>query len=236
MKWAEKDNKRIIPNPFKKDVICPLCKSEVIAKCGKIKVWHWAHKNNEDCDNWGGRETKWHLDWKDNFPIENQEVIIGEHRADVKIKDVVIEFQNTSISLDNIKEREKFYGNMKWILNGTVFAQNLILRDKNSYKSFRWKWPPKTWLNTNCPIYIDMQPLVSEWIEYINTKEDRVFTDNGYIDHTEKKIFLRKQIIKYADKLFLIKKVHNLLPCGGWGKLINKKDFIEGAKNGYYRN
>lgn len=24
--------------------VCPLCKSEVLARCGEKNVWHWAHK------------------------------------------------------------------------------------------------------------------------------------------------------------------------------------------------
>ena len=96
MRFAKRKGKRIEPNPLAKDAFCPLCNSEVIAKCGKIKVWHWSHKEIEKCDSWYEPETKWHLDWKSNFPAENQEVILGEHIADVKIKGRVLEFQNSN--------------------------------------------------------------------------------------------------------------------------------------------
>lgn len=225
MRFAEKNGNRIIPNPLEKDAICPLCKSSVIGKCGKINVWHWAHKNNEDCDNWGGRETEWHLSWKKKFPQETQEFIIENHRADVKINNIVLEFQSFSISLENIRTREEFYGKMKWVLNGAVFARNLCLRDKNGFKTFRWKYPPKTWLNATCPIYVDMQPLVDEWVETLSSETDE------YKTHV-----LRKKILEYSNKLFLIRKVYPTLPCGGWGQLITKEVFLQECKDGYYKN
>ena len=42
MQWAIKDGEKILANP-KEKAICPICNSEVIAKCGSIKVWHWSH-------------------------------------------------------------------------------------------------------------------------------------------------------------------------------------------------
>ena len=235
MRFAEKNGQRILPNPFEKNAVCPLCKEEVISKCGEIKIWHWAHKSNNDCDNWGGRETAWHLNWKGEFPEETQEVIIGKHRADVKIQDIVLEFQSSSISLEKIKEREEFYDRMIWILNGGVFAENLCLRDNKGFKSFRWKWPPNAWLNATRPIYVDLQPLVDKWIKSLSLP-DREPTENGYLDRTKWKENLRKEILEYSGKLFLIKKVYNSLPCGGWGKLITKEDFLRNINNGYYRD
>ena len=31
---------------------CELCGGIAIPKCGRINVWHWAHKTLEDCDTW----------------------------------------------------------------------------------------------------------------------------------------------------------------------------------------
>lgn len=244
MRFAEKDGKRILPNPLEKNAVCPICKSSVIAKCGKIKVWHWSHKSGEDCDSFSDGETEWHLNWKNEFTNDWQEVIMEKdnekHRADIKTKDgLVIEFQNSSISIEDINEREKFYGKIKWVLNGGKFAQNLILKDKNGFKTFRWKWPPKTWLQSNRPIYIDMQPLVNEWIEFVNLPPKYIGSYEGkniMCDRINHQDFLKKEIIKYSNKLFVIKKVYNSLPCGGWGKLISKQQFIEEVNNGYSGN
>ena len=70
--------------------ICLHCGSEMIAKRGRVKVWHWAHKGNYPCDLWLEKETEWHRKWKHQFPKEWQEVShvdsdTGErHIADVK--------------------------------------------------------------------------------------------------------------------------------------------------------
>lgn len=210
MRFAIKNNIRILSNPFEKDAICPLCGEPVMAKCGKIKVWHWAHVSNKECDLWTGRETQWHLEWKDNFDKSNQEIIIKniwdeKHIADIKIKDIVIELQNSSISFDNIREREKFYKMMKWVINGETIGKNIMLRSRGKYYTFRWKWPAKSWAAANCPIYIDLG--ISE-------------LGDGEPYH----------------KLFLIKKINWGGYVGGWGKIISKENFIMECKDGYYRN
>jgi len=156
MRFAERDNSRILPDPINKQALCPACKAEVISKCGDINIWHWAHKNNEDCDNWGGRETEWHINWKNEFPNNNQEVIVGNHRADVKINNTVIEFQNSFISAEDIRERELFYGKMIWVLNLETLCNRIKLKVKNNYSTFRWKYPKKSWENSERPIYIDI--------------------------------------------------------------------------------
>ena len=83
MNWAIKDKQRITAKP-KQIANCPICNEKVISKCGSIKVWHWAHKSNIDCDEWYEPETQWHREWKSKFPKEQQEIIIGKHRADIK--------------------------------------------------------------------------------------------------------------------------------------------------------
>lgn len=104
---------------------CPSCDSEMVAKCGRVKVWHWAHKRNPPCDPWWENETEWHRKWKDHFPADWQEFVAedlatGEkHIADVKTPfGLVIEFQHSAIDPAEIRAREAFYGEMIWIVDG----------------------------------------------------------------------------------------------------------------------
>jgi competence protein CoiA len=53
---------------------CPNCQSEMIAKCGRVKVSRWAHKGRPPCDPCWESETEWHRNWKDQFPAERQEI------------------------------------------------------------------------------------------------------------------------------------------------------------------
>lgn len=103
----------------------PKCGGEMIARCGRVKVWHRAHKGRPPCDPWHESETEWHRHWKDNFPVEWQEVPHADpatcevHIADVKTPHgLAIEFQHSPISQAEMKSREEFYGEMIWIVDG----------------------------------------------------------------------------------------------------------------------
>ena len=99
---------------------CPLCNSEVIAKCGEIVTHHWAHRSFDDCDTWAEPMTDWHTRWQARFAIEYREVIVGNHIADVKLRNGrVIEFQHSGISPAEIRDREDFYGDMVWVFDAT---------------------------------------------------------------------------------------------------------------------
>jgi len=212
MKWGINNSKRIEATPKAKGS-CSLCGEKLIPKCGTIKIWHWSHKSLRDCDAWAEGETKWHLDWKNKFPVEMQEVIIGKHRADVKTsKGIVIEFQNSSISSEDIVKREEFYGEMVWVLNGKKLCSGLDLRRKNNIITFRWKHPPKSWWNSKKPICIDLDGLY----EIRNENPD--------------KYVLPEYVSETKSKLFFIKKIYHNIPCGGWGILINKEDFLKQFK------
>jgi competence protein CoiA len=104
--------------------VCPCCGSELVAKCGEIKVHHWSHKKKCD-DHWWENETEWHRNWKNEFPIEWQEVIhkdeSGEkHIADVKTdEDWVVEFQHSVIASEERNSRDQFYKKLIWVVDGT---------------------------------------------------------------------------------------------------------------------
>jgi len=104
---------------------CELHGCSVIAKCGRVKIWHWAHIGKQNCDPSKESETPWHRAWKNHFPKEWQEVVhVAEngdrHRADVKTdQGYALEFQNSPIKLEECQSREDFYKAMIWIVNGT---------------------------------------------------------------------------------------------------------------------
>ena len=104
--------------------LCPSCGSELVAKCGEIKVHYWSHKKKCD-DYWWENETEWHRNWKNEFPREWQEVIhkdeSGEkHIADVKTdEDWVVEFQHSAIASEERNSRDQFYKKLIWVVDGT---------------------------------------------------------------------------------------------------------------------
>jgi len=104
---------------------CQTCGSPTIAKCGKVKIWHWAHRGKRMCDPWWENETEWHRNWKNCFPDNWQERIhtaeSGEkHIADIKtIKDWVIEFQHSHLNPEERRARNDFYEKLAWVVDGT---------------------------------------------------------------------------------------------------------------------
>ena len=134
--------------------ICPGCQTPVRAKCGSIVTHHWAHVA-KDCDPWSEPESEWHLGWKSLFPKECCEVVMGPHRADVRINGTVIEFQKSPISPEEIREREEFYGNMIWVLDGSAFRKRFHIRNSLQSKNFHWKSARKSWAAARKPVLID---------------------------------------------------------------------------------
>ncbi|MBK7289587.1 MAG: hypothetical protein IPI78_04680 [Chitinophagaceae bacterium] len=106
--------------------ICPICNSELIAKCGDRKINHWSHKAIRNCDPWWEPESEWHRSWKNNFSQDWQEVLLldkntnEKHIADIRTKNgLVIEFQHSPISSQERLSREKFYMTMFWVVDGS---------------------------------------------------------------------------------------------------------------------
>ncbi|MBN3032658.1 MAG: competence protein [Candidatus Saganbacteria bacterium] len=155
---------------------CAYCQSEMIAKCGQVRIPHWAHKSNASCDPWWENETEWHRTWKNHFPTGWQEIThkdstTGErHIADIKTdKEFVIEFQHSAIKSEEIKSREEFYKNMVWVVDGSC-RKNDYSRFCKGYSGLRFlsenhsflSTSPETcfpagWLTSSVPVYFDFQ-------------------------------------------------------------------------------
>lgn len=154
-----------------KDLIgfCIGCGQTMIAKCGPVKVNHWAHKSECECDHWWENETEWHRAWKNHFPTDCQEcrqqADNGEwHIADVRTKqDHFLEFQHSYLKPEERLARNNFYGDkLVWIVDG--------LKRKNDLLRF------DALLKSSKPIHKNIQliqlsplleecPIVSEWSE-----------------------------------------------------------------------
>jgi hypothetical protein len=124
MKYALVDGERQEAQP-KLSGKCPVCEQPVIAKCGELRVEHWAHKGRRSCDPWWENETEWHRAWKSQFPKGWQEVVHkaedGErHIADVKTeRGWVLEFQHSYLKPEERRSRDAFYRKLIWVADAT---------------------------------------------------------------------------------------------------------------------
>ena len=132
---------------------CALCKGPLIAKCGQIVTWHWAHLA-ADCDPWSEPESEWHLAWKSYFEAAGGriEVVMGAHRADVVMPSgLIVEMQNSYLNVEDIAEREAFYGaHMAWIYHAGG-------QDRLHWgpRGFWWKNGSKAMTTHRRPVYWD---------------------------------------------------------------------------------
>ena len=162
---------------------CPSCRDVVIAKCGEIVARHWAHESREECDAWSEPDSVWHRAWQLEFPRAWCEVAVGPHRADVKRPDgLVIEFQHSHISTEEIRERERFYGRMIWVFDAisAKLTERLSIRlprhcvsgcapcwepwhrvvdvakAETGYRTFRWKHPRTSLAACGRMVFLDV--------------------------------------------------------------------------------
>jgi len=177
MKFAIINNNRIEPTKGAKGY-CPICGAELIAKCGEVKIHHWAHKGSRNCDPWWENETEWHRSWKNHFPLKWQEVIhngkTGErHIADVKTdEDWVLEFQHSPITTQERHSRNIFYSKIVWIVNGLRLSRDITQFQNLLNSSRRIKYGNITiyrigtpseyrllreWSSSNVSVFFDFQ-------------------------------------------------------------------------------
>jgi competence protein CoiA len=173
MQFALVENTASEPAPGLRG-ICRSCGMPMIAKCGRHKLWHWAHKSRMHCDPWWESETEWHREWKNKFPKDWHESVhvdpaTGEkHIADVKTGlGLVVEFQHSPMTSMEMKSREDFYNDMVWIVDGcrgeldsAHFNMGLGGRINESpvAHSFHWYGRSKlfrNWINATKPVLID---------------------------------------------------------------------------------
>lgn len=124
MKFALVDGKRLEAQP-KLSATCPICSEPMVAKCGELRIWHWAHKGTLLCDPWWENETEWHRNWKGQFPVEWQEIVGQGENGERHIADVrtdlgwVIEFQHSYITPEERRSRDAFYRKLVWVIDAT---------------------------------------------------------------------------------------------------------------------
>ena len=156
--------------------LCPSCGSELIAKCGEVKINHWSHKGKRNCDPWWENETEWHRAWKNEFPTKWQEVIRYDENGEKHIADVetqtgwVIEFQHSYLKPEERRSRNIFYKKLVWVVDGSrrktdqkQFSR--ILNEECSKiipkpPTFRVHFPDdcrllKEWSNSNSLVFFD---------------------------------------------------------------------------------
>lgn len=141
------------------DYFCPICNCKLELRKGAIRCHHFGHWKNQSCtEKWPPEMSEWHYNWQHLFPKECIEVVLQnrqeEHRADVLIDNVVVEFQHSSMSPEIFQERNRFYTTtghpIVWLFDlieevnkeKIIYSQPLI-------GGYEWKWSKTTFAGFN---------------------------------------------------------------------------------------
>lgn len=179
------------------EYFCPICNQSLIVKSGLINTPHFAHKQGGCSDTWHYEMSEWHRKMQGYFPKECREVVVSDkhqtHRADVKINDVVIEFQYSPISADEFKDRNDFFGRLGYrvawvfnledqVLNGTLYEspkkENIMI----------WKYPMRIFAEAPQPS--DYNKKFAIWFN--RTSEGRIEDSDDTYEYIDKVVWAVK--------------------------------------------
>lgn len=151
---------------------CPECKGEVYARTPEHAIRHFAHIPLPDgeerfCSRDPGEMSEWHRRWQwERTDLGCIEVTQGQHRADVvNASGVVIEFQRSTITPEDVKARESHWRRGVWVLDGTPNDRGeprvLIRRlpdqaDDDVYRRFKWSHANLVLYRAKWPVWIDV--------------------------------------------------------------------------------
>ena len=156
------------------EYFCPICGEPLIVRAtDSLAVrTHFAHKRGTMClDDWTHDMSEWHLAWQQKFPEENREVVIEKdgvkHRADIFIKNTVIEFQHSPITAEEIAKRNNFYiscgYNVVWVFDATDKIMNYV---GNSIDPMQCRENDLCWKRAKQQFITPMPPKVTTFLQY----------------------------------------------------------------------
>jgi hypothetical protein len=209
---------------------CQLCCNPVKAFCGDIYVHHWKHIAESNCDPWKEHESEWHRSWKNEFPKDWQEVVIikdnEKHLADIQnTNGLVLELQNSSISSSTIIEREEFYENIYWLINGANFKERFKSHEKIPVKLLEFEQSKirnySFYSNEDSPEVENLKVKIDEFnseYTYLNFEVEKLeFQIKQLNDHLKN---IEDTATKYVDQTHALS-----LPLNGF-KSPEKEEFV----------
>lgn len=194
MLYALINNKKVRPKHTGERAACPFTGSEMISKCGDIKIHHWAYKVAPEGFKYKSKDTNWYLEWKSKFDPKICEIMYtdkegNKHIADIDDGKTVIQFQQTFLKNEEIIEKELFYSsinkNFIWVVDGKFYFSKCVI-DKKPLYDFNIKYCTNEQKDKILEYYrgSEEQPSFSKEREAVETK----FYDIELTEKNEKKI------------------------------------------------
>lgn len=166
------------------DVVCEY-DHELIAKRGDKRIHHYCHKNDVNCQSSKGK-SEFHLYWQSRIKPENLEITMENHRADIKINELVIEIQHSVMKKEIIKEREDFYKNLVWIFD-VVKHDFIIINKQKDLILFKLTRGSEYFLKAKKKTYLDMDH--QGLLEVIKKKGNLILTRKRQLKWIDENLF-----------------------------------------------
>jgi competence protein CoiA len=206
------NNKLIKATDKKQNAKCPNCNSEMGSYISSFNEDnHWFHRPGSVCIGEKEPKTEWHFDNQNLFQDYDLEKTFLKggisKRADVMINDnLVIEFQHSSITEDEILQRNQHYGKVVWVFDANEPYTNERLKIWESGE-FEWIKPRKTIISSNMPVFLSIG---TGFYHFHVITKDYKYTDEGFegmhsFYYGRGKIYNREQfktLILKADKIY----------------------------------
>ena len=173
MKYALLNGQYVTATPHQKGAVCPLCLSEMVARCGTINVHHWAHKKGAHCDAWCEPDSEWRHRWLDSFSgcSVEQKLEKGKekHLIDVQTElGTNILLRRGRIKEAELAKMEDFFPNLVWIVDVGSSQRaadqfKKLYQDDDISHSFDNVWEtsmgdkglPSAWTSCRYPVFLD---------------------------------------------------------------------------------
>lgn len=137
-----------------KYLVC-IMNNELIKYESTKKQCHFKHKNNSY-----NSMSQWHKNWQNCFDDDNNEVTIGNRRADVLINNIVVEFQHSKITKNLVKKRNENYLKHNKQIYWVIDCNDAIVYELMSHNTYLIKIEKNIWkynsFTDNEYVYLDI--------------------------------------------------------------------------------
>ncbi len=178
--FAMRSEKGHLPEAF-----CPCCKKPLLLRAGNVRRAHWAHLTAESCDEWWEKESEWRNKWVHklcelpNVDIENViEKDGAKHFYDARFNEsLVVICRRKKIPANQLINREDFFGDMVWLVDGRTseyqeYVQFMYSRKRIKIEGILDGQMCKMWFYPNSRLFNrwrdSQRPVVFDFLSHSN--------------------------------------------------------------------